>query len=84
VTYTRHSEPALAGEGICLGDCQVVLPHWGAKARYPNIIVAILTAYDLPEYREFSRQYADYFFSKDSSTTENIFTLVQSILPIPA
>jgi CheY-like chemotaxis protein len=54
------------------------------KARYPNIIVVILTGYDLPEYREFSCQYADYFFSKDSSTTENIFTLVQSILPIPA
>ena len=54
------------------------------KARYPNIIVIILTGYDLPEYREYSRQYADYFFSKDSSTTENIFTLIQSILPPPA
>jgi len=51
------------------------------KARYPNIIVIILTGYDLPEYREFSSRYADYFFSKDSSTTENIFTLVESILP---
>jgi hypothetical protein len=49
----------LAGEGICLGDCQVVLPYWGAKARYPNIVVAILTACDLPEYQEFSCQYAD-------------------------
>jgi CheY-like chemotaxis protein len=55
------------------------------KVRYPNTIVAILTAYDLPEYREFSRQYADHFFSKDSSsTTENIFMLVESILPISA
>jgi CheY-like chemotaxis protein len=53
------------------------------KARYPNIIIIILTGYDLPEYREFSSRYADYFFSKDSSTTENIFTLVESILPIP-
>ena len=51
------------------------------KARYPNIIVVILTGYDLPEYREFACQYADYFFSKDLSTTENIFALVQSILP---
>jgi CheY-like chemotaxis protein len=49
------------------------------KARYPNIIVIILTGYDSPEYREFSSQYADYFFSKDSSTTQNIFTLVGSI-----
>lgn len=51
------------------------------KARHPNIIVIILTGYDLPEYRELSSRYADYFFSKDSSTTENIFTLVESILP---
>ncbi|MGZ3806195.1 MAG: response regulator transcription factor [Pseudobdellovibrionaceae bacterium] len=51
------------------------------KARYPNTIVIILTGYDSPEYREFSSQYADYFFSKDSSTPENIFTLVESILP---
>jgi CheY-like chemotaxis protein len=54
------------------------------KARYPNIIVIILTGYDLPEYRESSCQYADYFFSKDSSTSENIFTLVESILSTPA
>jgi len=51
------------------------------KARYPDIIVIILTSYDLPEYREFSQRYADYFFSKDSSTAENIFSLVESILP---
>jgi CheY-like chemotaxis protein len=54
------------------------------KARHPNTIVIILTGYDLPEYREFSSQYADYFFSKDSSTTENIFELVESILRTPA
>jgi len=50
------------------------------KARHPNIIIIILTGYDLPEYRDASRQCADYFFSKDSSTSENIFTLIQSIL----
>ena len=51
------------------------------KARYPEIIVIILTGYDLPEYREASARYADYFFPKDSSTTQNIFTLVGSIFP---
>ena len=51
------------------------------KTQYPNIIVIILTGYDLPEYREASSRYADYFFSKDSSNTENIFTLVESIFP---
>jgi two-component system response regulator DegU len=54
------------------------------KARYPNIIVIILTGYDLREYGEFSSRHADYFFSKDSSTMENIFTLVESILPTRA
>jgi YesN/AraC family two-component response regulator len=51
------------------------------KSLYPKIIVIILTGYDLLEYREASRQYADYFFSKDSSTTGNIFTLLESIFP---
>jgi len=51
------------------------------KARYPNIIVIILTGYDLPEYREFSLRYADYFFSKDSSTMRNICALIESLLP---
>ena len=50
------------------------------KARYPNIVVVILTVYDLPEYQGASWLYADYFFSKNSSTMENIFTLVESIL----
>jgi CheY-like chemotaxis protein len=54
------------------------------KARHPKIIVIILTGYDLPEYREVSCQYADYFFSKDSSVSENIFSVVQSILPARA
>ena len=53
------------------------------KARYPDIIVIILTGHDLPEYRELSCQYADYFFSKNSSTTQNILALVESILPAP-
>ena len=50
------------------------------KARHPNIIIVILTAYDLPEYRDVSQQYADYFFSKGSSTTKDIHTLVKSVL----
>ena len=51
------------------------------KAQFPNITVIILTGYDFPEYREASSRYADYFFSKDSLSTKNIFTLVESILP---
>ena len=51
------------------------------KTLYPNMIVIILTGYDLPEYREASSPHADYFFSKDSLTTKDIFTLLESILP---
>jgi DNA-binding NarL/FixJ family response regulator len=50
------------------------------KTQYPDIVVIILTSYDLP-YRQVSSQYADYFFSKDSSTAESIFTGVESIFP---
>ncbi len=52
------------------------------KARYPGTVVVILTGYDLPEYQGAAWQYADYFFSKNSSTMENIFTLVESVLPV--
>ena len=37
------------------------------KARYPNIIVVIVTNYDLPEYRRAAYESrADHFISKDS------------------
>jgi CheY-like chemotaxis protein len=37
------------------------------KAQYPNVIVVIVTNYDLPEYREAAYQSgADHFLSKDS------------------
>ncbi len=50
------------------------------KADYPNIIIIIITNYDLPEYREAAtRSKADYFFVKDSMAT-GIFKLVKSIL----
>ena len=51
------------------------------KARYPKTIVIILTGYDLPECREALSPYTEYFFSKDSTTTEDIFTLIESIFP---
>ena len=51
------------------------------KARYSEIIVIILTSYDLPEYREAAKNYgADYFLSKGSSSREEILALVDSIL----
>ncbi len=54
------------------------------KTAYPEIMVVILTAYDLPEYQEIATQYrADYFFVKGSAATKSIFHLIDSILPYP-
>jgi len=51
------------------------------KTQYPDIIIIILTAYDIPEYREAAYQYkANYFLSKGSASKEDILTLVDSIL----
>jgi DNA-binding NarL/FixJ family response regulator len=50
------------------------------KAAHPNIIVVILTSYDLPEYRDAAFQYdANYFFTKASPTAE-IVGVVESVL----
>jgi DNA-binding NarL/FixJ family response regulator len=51
------------------------------KTQYPNMIIIILTAYDIPEYREAAVQAkANYFLSKGLASKENILTLVDSIL----
>ena len=50
------------------------------KVRYPNIIITLLSGWDLPEYREASIQCkADYLLFKGSLTPENIFALVESL-----
>jgi DNA-binding NarL/FixJ family response regulator len=51
------------------------------KKEHPNTILIILTAYDIPEYREAAYQnHADYFLSKGSTSREDILTLVEKIL----
>ena len=51
------------------------------KAKYPDVIVIILTSYDSPEYREAATQAkANYFLSKGSSSKESILTLVEFAL----
>jgi len=51
------------------------------KAKYPDLIVIILTSYDTPEYREAAVQAkANYFLSKGTSSKESILTLVESAL----
>ncbi len=49
------------------------------KMSYPDIVVVILTGYDLPEYRNAANQSkADYFLSKDSPSRE-ILALIESV-----
>jgi DNA-binding NarL/FixJ family response regulator len=50
------------------------------KVNHPEIIVIILTSYDLPEYRQAARlSKADHFVTKDSPT-QDFLALVESIL----
>ena len=51
------------------------------KMNYPDIIVVILTGYDLPEYRQAALQSkADHFITKDSPT-QDFLALVESLCP---
>jgi DNA-binding NarL/FixJ family response regulator len=50
------------------------------KKEFPRIPIAILTGYDLPEYREAAIQYgADGFFVKESLNWEEIAALINSV-----
>ncbi len=51
------------------------------KKSHPEIVVAILTSYDWPEYREAAYKFgANYFIMKGSSTNKEIVELIESIL----
>jgi len=50
------------------------------KTRYPDIIVIILTHYDLPEHRDAAFQCGASHFLPKGTSTEEIVGLVQSIL----
>jgi DNA-binding NarL/FixJ family response regulator len=51
------------------------------KAKYPEVVITILTSYDFPEYREAGYRYgANHFIVKGLSTNEEILALVESIL----
>ena len=52
------------------------------KSSHPDIVIAILTNHDLPEYRRAAFENgANYFLSKDSFSPEDILGLIQSVLP---
>ena len=51
------------------------------QAGHSDVKIAILTSFDLPEYKEAAMEYGfEYFFIKGLSTLEDIRTLVGSVL----
>jgi DNA-binding NarL/FixJ family response regulator len=51
------------------------------KQDFPQIVVVVLTSYDLPEYREAAYRYgANYFLSKGSTNGQKLVGLIESIL----
>ncbi len=61
------------------GDNGLILTH-AIKARYPSMVVIILSNFDLSEYRETAyRNGADYFISKDAPMGE-FLSLVEQII----
>ncbi len=52
------------------------------KSEQPDIRIAVLTSYDLPEYEEAARQHkVDYFLTKGVSTQEDILEVVDAVFP---
>ncbi len=53
------------------------------KTSHPEIMVSIFTNHDLMEYRQMADRYkADYFFTKDSSAIIDLFSVIESMLPM--
>ena len=51
------------------------------KTRHPNIFIIILSSYDSREYMEAASGYgADFFISKNTSSTENVITAIESLM----
>lgn len=51
------------------------------RKEYADLVIVILTNYDLPEFQEVAYQYGvNYFFSKSTSTMEEILAAVDTIL----
>ena len=51
------------------------------KTEYPEVVIMILTSYDLPEYRDAAIRFgANHFIVKGSSTFEELYSLVERII----
>jgi YesN/AraC family two-component response regulator len=75
--------PHLIFMDICLPGLNGLQLTHKIKKEYPDIKIAMLTAYDLPEYQQAASQCgADHFFVKDSLDWKEIEAFVQSSLRI--
>jgi DNA-binding NarL/FixJ family response regulator len=78
----RACHPDLVFIDIQLPDKTGLTVTREIKRHYPETPVAILTTYDLPEYRmAANRCGADYFFGKDTSSVDELLGLVDCYLP---
>ena len=51
------------------------------KQDFPQIVIVILTSYDLPEYRDAAYRYgANYFLAKGTTNGQKLLGLIESIL----
>ena len=72
--------PQLIFMDIGLRDANGLQLTQKIKADFPDIKIAIVTVYDLPEYRQAAIQYgADRFFVKDSLKWDEVAAFVKSV-----
>jgi len=77
------SPPQVIFMDIGLPDANGLQLTQKIKADFPNIKIAILTVYDLPEYRQAAIQHgADGFFVKDSVKWDEVVTFIKSVSKI--
>ena len=76
----KRLPPHLIFMDICLPGLNGLQLTQKIKKDFPNIKIAMLTAYDLPEYRQAASQYgADRFFVKDSLDWKEMKEFLQNI-----
>jgi len=78
----KESPPQLIFMDIRLPGVNGLQLTQRTKKDFPSVKIAILTSYDLPEYREAATQYgADRFFIKDALKWSEVEAFVKSIQP---
>ena len=71
--------PHLIFMDICLPGSNGLQLTRTIKKYYPNLKIAMLTAFDFPEYRQAAEQDAERFFVKDSLDWKEVEEFVQSL-----